>query len=82
MENLFARIRRMGFVVVIGVCLIIYAGLGFVYLQQGAKQADLEEQIDKTMLIVSKPLPSIEELQNMMTPTWLWRRWRYQTPSR
>ena len=63
MENLFARIRRLGFVVVIGVCLIIYAGLGFVYLQQGAKQADLEEQIDKTMLIVSKPLPSIEELQ-------------------
>lgn len=53
----------MGFVVIIGVCLIIYAGLGFVYLQQGSKQADLEEQISKTMLIVSKPLPSMEELQ-------------------
>ena len=63
MENLFARIRRMGFVVIIGVCLIIYAGLGFVYLQQGPKQADLEEQISKTMTIVSKPLPSMEELQ-------------------
>lgn len=63
MENLFARIRRIGFVVIIGVCLIIYAGFGFVYLQQGAKQADLEEQISKTMLIVSKPLPSMEELQ-------------------
>lgn len=63
MENLFARIRRLGFVVIIGICLIIYAGLGFVYLQQEARQADLEEQIDKTMLIVSKPLPSMEELQ-------------------
>ena len=63
MENLFAKIRRMGFVVVIGVCLIIYAGFGFVYLQQESKQADLEEQINKTMLIVSRPLPSMEELQ-------------------
>lgn len=63
MENLLARIRRLGFVVIIGVCLIIYAGLGFVYLQQEAKQADLEEQISKTMLIVSKPLPSMAELQ-------------------
>jgi len=63
MENLFDRIRRIGFVVILGVCLIIYAGFGFVYLQQGPKQTDLEEQINKTMLIVSKPLPSMEELQ-------------------
>ena len=63
MENLFARIRRLGFVVIIGVCLIIYAGFGFVYLQQESKQADLEGKIDKTRLIVSKPLPSMEELQ-------------------
>lgn len=63
MENLFARIRRIGFIVIIGVCLIIYIGFGFVYLQQGQKQKDLEEQIYKTMAIVSKPLPSMEELQ-------------------
>jgi len=63
MENLFARIRRIGFMVIIGVCLIIYVGFGFVYLQQGQKQKDLEEQIQKTMAIVSKPLPSMEELQ-------------------
>lgn len=63
MENLFARIRRMAFIVIIGVCLIIYVGFGFVYLQQGPKQEDLEEQIHKTMLIVSKPLPSMEKLQ-------------------
>jgi hypothetical protein len=55
--------RRLGFVVIIGICLIIYIGFGFVYWQQGPKQADLEEQINKTMPIVSKPLPNMEELQ-------------------
>ena len=63
MQGLFARIRRMGFMVILGVCVIIYIGLGFVYMQQEPKQKNLGEQIRKTMLVVNKPLPSIEELQ-------------------
>ncbi|MBU2535273.1 MAG: hypothetical protein KKD83_03780 [Chloroflexi bacterium] len=63
MQELLARIRRMGFAVIVGVCIIIYVGLGTVYLQQGPKLKNLEEQIRKTMLVVNKPLPSMEELQ-------------------
>ena len=63
MDNLLARIRRMAFVVILGVCLIVYVGLAILYLQQGPKQKDLETQINKTFLIVSKPLPSMDKLQ-------------------
>ncbi|MBL7126770.1 MAG: hypothetical protein ISS58_06155, partial [Dehalococcoidales bacterium] len=63
MKELLTRIRRVGFMVVIGVCVIIYIGLGIVYLQQGPKQKDLEDKINKTMAVVSKPLPSMEQLQ-------------------
>ena len=63
MQELLTRIRRVGFMIVIGVCVIIYIGLGIVYLQQGPKQKDLEDKINKTMAVVSKPLPSMEQLQ-------------------
>jgi len=63
MDNLFTRIRRMAVMVIIGVCLIVYVGLAIVYLQQEPKQEELEKQINKTFLIVSKPLPSMKELQ-------------------
>ncbi len=63
MDNLLARIRRMAFVVILGVCLIVYVGLAILYLQQGPEQKDLEEQINKTFLIVYKPLPSMDKLQ-------------------
>jgi len=53
----------MGFIVVLGICLILYAGLGIIYIQQGPKQKDIEEQISKTIGIVSKPLPDIKKLQ-------------------
>jgi hypothetical protein len=53
----------MGFVILLGVCLILYAGLGFIYIQQEPKQKSIEEQISKTMAIVSKPLPDIKKLQ-------------------
>jgi hypothetical protein len=64
MQEILSRIRRMGFLVVVGICVIIYIGLGFVYMQQGPQQKDLEERIMKTMVVVNKPLPSIEELQD------------------
>jgi hypothetical protein len=63
MQELLTRIRRLGFVVILGVCIIIYVGLGIVYMQQGPKQKELEDQVRKTMAVVNKPLPSMEELQ-------------------
>ncbi len=63
MQELLTRIRRIGFMVVIGVCVIIYIGLGIVYMQQGPKQKDLEDKIEKTTAVVKKPLPSMEQLQ-------------------
>jgi hypothetical protein len=63
MQGLLARIRRTGFIVILGVCLIIYVGLGSVYIQQGPKQKDLEGQIMKTMVVVNRQLPPMEELQ-------------------
>ncbi|MQY80958.1 MAG: hypothetical protein GH158_01760, partial [Dehalococcoidia bacterium] len=63
MRELLTRIRRVGFMVAIGVCVLIYIGLGIVYMQQGPKQKDLEDKIQKTMAVVKKPLPSMEQLQ-------------------
>ena len=63
MQIILAKIRRVGFIVVLGVCVIVYVGLGSVYIQQGPKQKNLEGQIMKTMVVVNKPLPSMEDLQ-------------------
>ncbi len=63
MRNLIARLRRMGFLILVGVCLIIYIGLGIIYVQQGVKQKDLEKEITKVSIIVSKPMPSAEKLK-------------------
>lgn len=63
MQIILAKIRRVIFIVVLGVCVIVYVGLGSVYIQQGPKQKDLEGQIMKTMVVVNKPLPSMEDLQ-------------------
>jgi hypothetical protein len=53
----------MGFLVILGLCIIVYIGLGFVYMQQGPQQKELEDRILKSLLVVNKPLPSMEELQ-------------------
>jgi len=63
MGDLLPRIGRMAFLVIIGVCLITYIGIGIVYLQQGPKQKNLQEQINKTLVIVQKPLPDMEKLK-------------------
>ncbi len=52
----------MGFLIVVGIFLIIYVALGFLYYQQGAKQEDLREQINNLRVVVSKPLPSAANL--------------------
>lgn len=43
--------------------MIVYIAFGFVYMQQGPKQKDLEEQITRLTLVVARPLPSSEKLQ-------------------
>ena len=53
----------MGLVILVGICLIVYVALGFIYFQQGPKQKDLTQQITKTSIIVAKPLPSAAKLQ-------------------
>ena len=63
MGNLFTRIRRMGLVILIGICLIIYVALGYVYFQQEPKQKDLTQQITQTSIIVARPLPGAGKLQ-------------------
>ena len=57
------RFWPTGALFVIGFILIIYIACGILYLQQGAQQKGLEEQIVKLGLITSKPLPSGEALQ-------------------
>ncbi len=63
MENLIARLRHMGVLLVIGLLLIIYIAFGFLYWQQGSQQRELDEQITKLSLVVSRQLPSGKELQ-------------------
>ena len=43
--------------------MIIYIAFGFVYLQQGTKQKEVEGQITRLTLVVARPLPSSAELQ-------------------
>jgi len=57
------RFRRMTLLLLAGVLVIIFVALGIVYMQQGAKQRELEEQINKLSLTLRKPLPSAEKLQ-------------------
>jgi len=53
----------MGFLIVVGIFLIIYVALGFLYFQQGVKQEDLRERINNLRVVVSKPLPSAANLE-------------------
>ncbi|MBI4282999.1 MAG: hypothetical protein HY663_00855 [Chloroflexi bacterium] len=62
-QALLTRIRRTGVLFIIGLILIIYIGLGFVYWQQGARQRELAEQTAKLSAVMAKPLPPITELQ-------------------
>jgi hypothetical protein len=53
----------MAFIIILGVCLILYVGLGFIYTQQEPKQKNVEEQISKTIAIVNRQLPDMKKLQ-------------------
>ena len=62
-KGLLNRFWPTGALFVLGFVVIIYIGFGILYLQQGPKQKDLNEQITKVSIIVFKPLPSAEKLQ-------------------
>jgi len=62
-KRLLSRFWPTGVLFVGGFILIIYIAFGFLYLQQGAKQGELDEQIVKLAAVVARPLPSSEELQ-------------------
>ncbi len=63
LKNLITRLRHSGVVLVIGFILIIYFALGFLYLQQGSQQRELEGQIVSLGAVLARPLPSGEKLQ-------------------
>ncbi len=63
MEKLISRFWPSGFLFIAGLILIIYIAFGFLYLQQGAKQKEFEEQIVKLSAVIDKPLAPDKELQ-------------------
>ena len=63
MAGLFNRIRKGGFVVLLGLVLIIYVAFGILYLQQGPKQREFAAQIARLEIVTNKPLPSIDKLR-------------------
>jgi len=62
-KKLLSRFWPTGGLLLGGLLVIIYIAFGFVYVQQGPKQKDLEEQITRLTLVVARPLPSGEKLQ-------------------
>ena len=62
-KSLINRFWKTGILFLLGFLAIIYIGFGILYVQQGPKQKDLNEQIAKISIIVSKPLPSAAKLQ-------------------
>ncbi|MFC2067291.1 hypothetical protein ACFLUO_09670 [Chloroflexota bacterium] len=63
MDNLIKSIRRTGLLIMIGLAVIIYAGLGFTYFQQGMEQEGLDEEVKQLTRWVANPLPPDEDLQ-------------------
>ena len=61
-RGLLSRFWPTGALFIGGLVLIVYIALGFLYWQQGSQQGELEEQIANLSLVVSRPLPSVEQL--------------------
>jgi hypothetical protein len=60
---LLTRLRRTGLLFLIGIFLIIYLGLGALFIQQSPKQKELNDQIAKQGLVAAKPLPPADKLK-------------------
>ncbi len=63
MSGLGKIIRRTGLLIIIGIIVIIYLGLGFTYFQQGMKQELLDKEIQQLTQWVAQPIPPAENLQ-------------------
>jgi len=63
LKKLVIRFWPSGVLTFVGFLLIIYVAIGILYIQQGAKQQGLEDQMAKLSLVVDKPLSSSEQLQ-------------------
>lgn len=63
LTQILTRIRRTGFIVLAGLLLVLYAGLGILYLQQPQKQQRFEEQTAQLFSVATRPLPNIVKLR-------------------
>ena len=63
LKRLINRFYPTGFLFLCGLIVIIYGAIGFLYVQQGIKQKDFNEQIIKLSAVVEKGLPKSGELQ-------------------
>lgn len=62
MESLMTRLRRMGRLLLLGILVVICAGLGIFYIDQNRSQRELLDEINRTSLTIARPLPSAEKL--------------------
>ncbi|MFC2004000.1 hypothetical protein ACFLUK_00425, partial [Chloroflexota bacterium] len=60
---LLSKLRRTGVLILIGLILIIYIALGFVYLQQAPQQSEVKQETSKLSAILARSLPNGEELK-------------------
>ena len=63
MKNLLTRLRRTGLLFLIGIFLIIYLGLGALFIQQGPAQKELNERIASQSIVAARPLPPADKLK-------------------
>ena len=63
LKPLLARYAQTAFLVFMGLILIVYLGMGFLYLQQDPQQKDYQDKTDKLTAILRSPIPSFTELQ-------------------
>ena len=63
LKNLAARYWPTASLLLIGLILIVYIALGFIYFQQGPQQKELQDKINQLTLVLSRELPSAEELE-------------------
>ena len=63
LKTLLNRYWRTAVLMLVGIVFIIYVAFGFLYLQQNGLQEDTTMKIEQIKPVLSKPLPSREELQ-------------------
>ena len=62
-EELMSRLRRLGPLVLIGLFVIIWIGLGVLWVGQDAKQRELGQQIAQVSMTTAKAMPSADKLK-------------------